>query len=425
MTLIRPDLATLPAYVPGRAIPGLVKLASNEVPMPPTPRVLAAINEAAAVGNRYPDLAVVGLTERLSRALGVGADRIAVGCGSVSLCQQLVSATCLEPEDEVVYAWRSFEAYPIVTQIGGARRVTVPLDAEFRHDVDAMAAAVTPRTRLVFVCSPNNPTGTVVTRAELERLLAAVGPDVLVALDEAYHEYVTDPDAVDGLPLLDAHPNLVVLRTFSKAYRLAALRVGYAVGAPEVITALRKVCSPFSVNTLAQAAAIAALDDAEALLAACADTVKERVRVRDTLVAGGLHGAADPVQLRVGGVGRAHDGVRRALPGAQGRGAAVRPRRLPGDGVDAGGERPVPRRGGRVRRQPDAAGEEPAHDAIACQAPPTAAGTATTRVSQKLRSSIITATNSHRSVAALRAGRSGRPMAALIGPSGYLTPRLP
>ena len=287
MTLIRPDLDTLPAYVPGKAIPGLVKLASNEVPLPPTPAVLAAVAEAAALGNRYPDLAVVGLTERLSRALGVGAERIAVGCGSVSLCQQLVSATCLEPEDEVLYAWRSFEAYPIVSQIGGARRVTVPLDAEFRHDIDAMAAAVTPRTRLVFVCSPNNPTGTVVTREELERLLAAVGPDVLVALDEAYHEYVTDPAAVDGLPLLDAHPNLVVLRTFSKAYRLAALRVGYAVGAPEVATALRKVCAPFSVNTLAQAAAVAALDDAEALLATCADTVQERVRVRDALVAAG------------------------------------------------------------------------------------------------------------------------------------------
>ena len=250
----------------------------------------------------------------------------------------------------MLYAWRSFEAYPIVSQIGGASRVTVPLDADFRHDIDAMIAAVTPRTRLVFVCSPNNPTGTVVTRDELERLLAAVGPDVLVALDEAYHEYVTDPAAVDGLPLLDAHPNLVVLRTFSKAYRLAALRVGYAVGAPEVATALRKVCAPFSVNTLAQAAAVAALDDAEALLA----TLR---RHRGGAGAGarrpggrGLHGAADPGQLRLGGAGRAHGGVRGALHGAQGRGAAVRRRRLPGDGVVARRERPVPRRGQGVRR---------------------------------------------------------------------------
>jgi histidinol-phosphate aminotransferase len=288
MTLIRADLASLPAYVPGRAIPGLIKLASNEVPLPPSGPVLAAIAEAAALGNRYPDLAVTGLTARLATALGVDAARIAVGCGSVSICQQLVQITCFDPSDEVIFAWRSFEAYPIVTQIGAATAVTVPLDGEFRHDLDAMAAAVTPRTRLVMVCSPNNPTGTVVTRAELERFLAAVGPDVLVALDEAYHEYVTDPDAADGMSLLDAHPNLVVLRTFSKAYRLAALRVGYAVAAPEVATALRKVCAPFSVNTLAQAGAVAALDDAENLLAACADVITERVRVRDALVAAGF-----------------------------------------------------------------------------------------------------------------------------------------
>jgi histidinol-phosphate aminotransferase len=287
MTLIRPDLDTLPAYVPGRAIPGAIKLASNEVCLPPTAPVLAAIAEAAATGNRYPDLAVTGLTARLAGFLGVDAERIAIGCGSVTLCQQLVQATCLEPSDEVLFAWRSFEAYPIVTQIGGATIRTVALDADFRHDVDAMAAAVTPHTRLVIVCSPNNPTGTVVTRDEMERLLAAVGPDVLVALDEAYYEYVNDPAAVDGMTLLDAHPNLVVLRTFSKAYRLAALRVGYAVGSPEVVTALRKVCSPFSVSSLAQAGAIAALDNAADLLPSCAEVLTERIRVRDALLSAG------------------------------------------------------------------------------------------------------------------------------------------
>lgn len=286
MTPIRPDLDRLPAYVPGRAIPGAIKLASNEVALPPSPAVLAAIADAAGAGHRYPDLAVTSLTERLARFLGVATDRIAVGCGSVGLCQQLVSITCLEPSDEVVFAWRSFEAYPIVTQIGGATAVPVPLTRDFHHDLDAMAAAVTPRTRLVFVCSPNNPTGTAVSAAELQRFMAVVGPDVLVALDEAYHEYVTD--GVDGLPLLDAHPNLVVLRTFSKAYRLAGLRVGYAVGAPAVTAALRKVCSPFSVNTLAQAAAIAALDDAETLLAAVPDVVAERDRVHATLVEAGF-----------------------------------------------------------------------------------------------------------------------------------------
>ncbi|MCX6463847.1 MAG: histidinol-phosphate transaminase, partial [Pseudonocardiales bacterium] len=287
VTTIRADLASLPAYVPGRAVPGAIKLASNEVPLPPHPAVLAAIAEAAAAGNRYPDLAVTGLTARIAESLGVDPARIATGCGSVSICQMLVQATCREPADEVLFAWRSFEAYPIVTQIGGATVRTVPLDGDFRHDLDAMAAAVGPRTRLVMVCSPNNPTGTVVTRAELDRFLAAVGPDVVVALDEAYHEYVTDPDAADGMSVLDAHPNLVVLRTFSKAYRLAALRVGYAVTTPQIATALRKVCSPFSVSSLAQAGAIAALDHADELLAACADVVTERVRVRDALRAAG------------------------------------------------------------------------------------------------------------------------------------------
>lgn len=288
VTTIRADLDGLPAYIPGRAVPGAIKLASNEVALPPPAAVLAAVAEAAAGGNRYPDLAVTGLTGRLAQALGVDADRIATGCGSVSICQQLVQATCLHPEDEVLFAWRSFEAYPIVTQVCGATARTVPLTADLRHDLDAMAAAVGPRTRLVMVCSPNNPTGTVVTRAELERFLDAVGPDVIVAFDEAYREYVTDPDAADGLSLLDAHPNLVVLRTFSKAYRLAALRVGYAIAAPEVAAALRKVCAPFSVSSVAQAGAIAALDHADELLSACAETVTERVRVRDALLAAGF-----------------------------------------------------------------------------------------------------------------------------------------
>lgn len=283
MTLIRPDLDSLPAYVPGRTIPGSIKLASNESVLPPTAPVLAAIADAATGSNRYPDLAAVSLTDRLASTLGVSADRIAIGCGSVSVCQQLVQITCLQPTDEVIVAWRSFEAYPIVIQIGGATLVKVPLDAEFRHDLDAMAAAVTPNTRLMFVCNPNNPTGTTITRPELERLLRAVGPDVLVALDEAYYEFRDDPTSVDGLSLLDEHPNLVVLRTFSKAYRLAALRVGYAIGAPAVATALRKVCAPFSISSVAQAAAIAALDDAENLLSGCAPVMQERVRVRDAL----------------------------------------------------------------------------------------------------------------------------------------------
>lgn len=287
MTLIRPDLDALPAYTPGRVVPGAIKLASNEVALPPPPAVLAAIVEAAGGCNRYPDQAVTDLAARLGRLLDVDPSRIVTGCGSVSVCQQLVSATCLEPSDEVLFAWRSFEAYPIVAQIGGATVRTVPLDADFRHDLDAMAAAVTPNTKLVLLCSPNNPTGTVITRPELDRFLAVVGPDVLVGLDEAYHEFLTDPDAVNGMDLLDAHPNLVVLRTFSKAYRLASLRVGYAVASPAVAEALRKVRAPFSVSTVAQAAAVAALDSADELLATCVEVAQERVRVRDALLAAG------------------------------------------------------------------------------------------------------------------------------------------
>ena len=284
---IRDDLDTLPAYVPGRTIPGAIKLASNEVALSPPPAVLAAIAEAATGANRYPDLAVTNLTTRLAGDFGIDPARIAVGCGSVSLCQQLVSITCREPSDEVVYAWRSFESYPIVTQVQGATKRTVPLDAQFRHDLDAMAAAVTPRTRLVFVCSPNNPTGTAVHRDEFVRFLEAVGPDVLIAIDEAYREYVTDPDAVDGSTLLEAHPNLVVLRTFSKAYRLAGLRVGYALATPQVAQALRKVGSPFAVSRLAEIAALAALDCRTELLAACAELEGERERVRAALLRAG------------------------------------------------------------------------------------------------------------------------------------------
>ena len=288
MTLIRPDLDTLPAYVPGRSVPGLIKLASNEVAAPPAPPVLEAITRAAADGNRYPDLGVVELTARIAEFQDLAQERVAVGCGSVTLCQQLVQISCLGPGDEVMFAWRSFEAYPIVAQIGGAEIRTVPLDGEFRHDLDAMAAAVTDRTRLIFVCSPNNPTGPAVHRDEFERFLEAVGPDVVVALDEAYAEFVTDQDAVSGRPLLDAHPNLVVLRTFSKAYRMAGLRVGYALASAEVATALRKVCPPFSVNSLAQAGAIAALEHREVILGELDTIVSERDRVRTALVDAGF-----------------------------------------------------------------------------------------------------------------------------------------
>jgi histidinol-phosphate aminotransferase len=282
---LRPTLSRLPAYVPGRSVPGAVKLASNETPYPPLPHVVERIADAAAAVNRYPDSAAVELTAAIAQRFGVHAEQVRVGCGSVSLCTQLVQAVA-DAGDEVVYAWRSFEAYPIIAAVSGATSVQVPLD-DAVHDLDAMAVRVTDSTRLVFVCNPNNPTGTAVRRAELVRFLRAVPPDVVVALDEAYREFVTDPDVPDGLTLLEEFPNLVVLRTFSKAYGLAGLRVGYAVAAdPAITTALGQTQVPFAVTSVAQAAALASLEpEAERqLLDRVGEIVAERDRVHAALV---------------------------------------------------------------------------------------------------------------------------------------------
>jgi len=282
---LRPVLATLPAYLPGRSVPGAIKLASNETPYPPLPHVLDRIAAAAGTANRYPDNGSAALTAALAARWGVDEARIAVGCGSVSLCTQLVQAAA-EADEEVMYAWRSFEAYPIITAVSGASSLQVPLRA-FVHDLEAMAERITGKTRVIFVCNPNNPTGTAVGRAALLDFLHRVPQDVLVALDEAYREFVTDPDVPDGLTLLDAHPNLVVLRTFSKAYGLAGLRVGYAIAAdPAITAALRQTQVPFAVSTVAQAAAVASLEpEAESqLMQRVAEVIRERERVRAELL---------------------------------------------------------------------------------------------------------------------------------------------
>ncbi|WP_277033551.1 histidinol-phosphate transaminase [Actinacidiphila oryziradicis] len=284
---IRPDLDAIPAYVAGRSHPDLVKLASNETTFPPLPSVAKAIAEAAELVNRYPDNANIELRTAIAEFHGVEVENVAAGCGSVALCQELVQITCLAPTDEVLFAWRSFEAYPIVTRVAGAKAVQIPLDAEFAHDLDALAAAITPNTRVVFVCNPNNPTGTALGAAEITRFLDAVPTDVLIVLDEAYYEYMRLEDQPNGVELGRTRPNVLVLRTFSKAYGLAGLRVGYAVGAPEVITALMKVHIPFSVNRVAQAAAIASLEARHELLERTDAVVAERDRMRDALVAAG------------------------------------------------------------------------------------------------------------------------------------------
>ncbi|WP_433870881.1 histidinol-phosphate transaminase [Saccharopolyspora sp. CA-218241] len=279
----RADLDELPAYVAGRTVPGAIKLASNEVSEGPLPSAVAAIQQASAEIHRYPDMGVGALTAALAEHYAVAPERVAVGCGSVALCEQLVQATCT-PDDEVIFPWRSFEAYPIITQVAGARQVRVPLTGEHALDLEEMLAAITPATRLMFVCTPNNPTGTTLRREELTAFLDRVPSDVLVVLDEAYFEFVTDPAAPDGMELARERDNVASMRTFSKAYGLAGLRVGYAVTSEPVAAALRKVCIPFSVNALAQAAAIASLEAQDELRARCANVAAERERVHRALV---------------------------------------------------------------------------------------------------------------------------------------------
>jgi len=285
---LRPEIAALQPYRQGRpAAADAFKLSSNENPFPPLPAVLEAV--AAASVNRYPDGAATALRARLAERFGVTPDEVQVGAGSVSILQQLIQAAA-GPGDEVLYAWRSFEAYPGLVTVSGATSVRVPLRADATHDLDAMAAAITDRTRVILVCTPNNPTSTIVTGAEFEAFMAKVPDTVLVLLDEAYREFVTDPEAVDGIPLLTRYPNLVVLRTFSKAYGLAGLRVGYAVGPAYILDAARATAVPLSVTEPAQRAALAALDNEPELLERVAVLIARRAEVEAGLAERGWTG---------------------------------------------------------------------------------------------------------------------------------------
>ncbi|MFS0883686.1 histidinol-phosphate transaminase [Aeromicrobium sp. 179-A 4D2 NHS] len=284
MTQPRPRdvLASIPAYRPGRpAEDERLKLSSNENPFPPLPGV---IDQAAAQLNRinrYPDPGVTALGQALAERTGLTADHFAFGTGSVSVLFALLDAWC-GPGDEVVYAWRSFEAYPIAVDLPGAVSVRVPLTEDHRHDLPAMAAAITDRTKVVLVCTPNNPTGPIVEAEAFEEFMASVPSHVLVVVDEAYLEFVRDPAAVKGLEAL-RHPNVVVLRTFSKAYGLAGLRVGYSIAHPEITESIRKALPPFGVSDLAQAAALASLDAQDELDKRVESLVAERDRVTAAL----------------------------------------------------------------------------------------------------------------------------------------------
>ncbi len=266
----------------------LVRLASNESPFAPLPAVREAIDRALGSLNRYPDPSNSLLRSRLSERYGVPSERIAIGNGS---CDILLAAgeALLDPGAEVLYAWPSFSVYPHLAAASGARAVTVALDSNDCHDLDAMARQVTVATRLVLVCNPNNPTSTAIPLERIAAFLAEIPPHVCVILDEAYCEFnlLEDPDA--SLELLDSHPNLALLRTFSKVHGLCGLRVGFALcGSSELPRALDQVRQPFFCNALAQAAAVEALGHQDAVEERVARTVAERISMDERLTALGL-----------------------------------------------------------------------------------------------------------------------------------------
>ena len=327
---VRDVVSQLPGYVAGRRATGdlTAALASNESHYEPLPAVLDIVQRSACRMNRYPDMAATELRERLADFLAVEPGEVSVGPGSVGVLQQILGATC-GPGDQVIFAWRSFEAYPILVSLTGATPVPVPLNAGEGHDLDAMLEAITDRTRVVMVCSPNNPTGVALEHGELARFLDRVPPHVLVVIDEAYTEYLHAAQTLDALALFRAHNNVCVLRTFSKAYGLAGLRVGYVVAHPNLAEALRRVALPFGVSTLAQQAAIASLEAQEQLRERVAAVVSERRRLLAALGQAGWDvpdSQANFVWLRAG------EELRQALVDAFDR-SDVLVRAYAGDGV--------------------------------------------------------------------------------------------
>lgn len=284
---LRAVLETFPPYIPGkppREVSGLqpFKLSSNENFLAPLPEVLDAMVSHAKDPAHYPDDAAVALREGLADRLGVGLDELVVTTGASELLVALTQITS-DANTEAIYPWPSFEMYPQTTGLAGSVRREVPLSADGRHDLDAMAEAITDRTGLIILCSPNNPTGPVLRDAEVRAFLDRVPAHVLVALDEAYWEFATVPDRVRGLDLVRDYPNLVLLRTFSKAHGLAGLRVGYAVAHPPVIEGLRKAVIPFGVTDMSQAGALESLRHWDAVLDRAAQIADTRDAFADAL----------------------------------------------------------------------------------------------------------------------------------------------
>lgn len=283
----RPVVGRLPKYAAGKppaVIPGLesFKLSSNENPLGPVPAVLDVLHNAVDL-HRYPDTTCTQLRTALGAFLDIPAADVVTGAGSLGALNQILAAFAGRNDDgvpdEVVYAWRSFEAYPICVGLAGAKSVQVPVLSDGRHDLDAMAAAITEQTRVVLLCTPNNPTGPALRVKETEEFIARVPRNVVIVIDEAYQEFVRDPEAVDGIDFYRRHPNVVVLRTFSKAHGLAGLRVGYSVSHPAVTEFLRAAATPFAVSSVAEQAAAASLENYGEVVARVQSIVDERERV--------------------------------------------------------------------------------------------------------------------------------------------------
>jgi len=266
------NLKTLPTYQPGRPIEevarelglspeGIIKVASNENPFGPSPLAVAAMQKALAGVNLYPDGNAFYLKQKLAAKLGVEPANLILGNGSNEIIE-FAGHALLAPGADVVVSQYCFAVYPIVTALFGANLVTVPAK-NYGHDLPAMLRAITPRTRIVFVANPNNPTGTLAPREEVIKFVNEVPDDVLLVMDEAYIDFLDDPLDLVSLVRLGTRPNLILMRTFSKIYGLAGLRIGYGIGNPEFVTALEKIRQPFNINSLAQVAALAALDDVE------------------------------------------------------------------------------------------------------------------------------------------------------------------
>jgi len=269
--LIKPHVRALEPYQPGKpieelerelGISGSVKLASNESPLGPSPKAIAALQKSFANIHRYPDGASFALRRKLAERLGVPGEQLVFGAGADEVLE-LLAKVLLGPGDECVYAWPSFAMYPIVVQGMGATSVRVPLDRDYVHDLPAMAAAVNERTKLLFVCNPNNPTGTAVGAEAFDAFMGSLPEDLVVAVDEAYVDFARRPDFPDALAWVRRRPGTIVMRTFSKIFGLAGLRIGYGAADPELADYLQRARHPFNVNRLAEVAAAAALDDRE------------------------------------------------------------------------------------------------------------------------------------------------------------------